>query len=120
MAQNESVSFGVQCIKTKKPFFARYDFAYDGVWVLSYGLTEKPADTVSGDSGTVTVDVSKSRTGPQYRCPHCGSRYFVRCGMCGALTCWNGSDAYACGSCGRTGKVSGYIDAMEGKRDHAQ
>ena len=34
MARNEAVTVPVKCINTHRTFYARYDFAYDGVWVL--------------------------------------------------------------------------------------
>lgn len=121
MARNEAVTFPVKCVNTHRTFYARYDFAYDGVWVLSYGLKEMPVDTTSaGEGGTAKVDISKSRTGPQYKCPHCGNKDFVRCGKCRSLTCWNGRGNFTCDHCGNHGTVSGTIDSMEGSRKHSQ
>lgn len=121
MARNEAVTLPVQCINTHRTFYARYDFAYDGVWVLSYGLKEVPSDAgSSGISGTAKVDISNSRTGPQYKCPYCGNRDFVRCGKCRALTCWNGKGNFTCDACGNHGSVSGTIDSLEGSRKHSQ
>ena len=79
MARNEAVTFLVKCVNTHRTFYARYDFAYDGMWVLSYGLKEIPVDTTSGgDGGTAMVDISKSRTGPQYKCPPCGNQIMAQ------------------------------------------
>lgn len=120
MARNEAVTFPVKCINTRRPFYARYDFAYDGVWVLSYGLKEMPADTTPGEGDTIKVDLSRSRTGPQYKCPHCGNNGYVRCGKCKLLTCWNSRGSFTCAHCGNHGEVSGTIDSMEGRRKHSQ
>ncbi|MBR5020035.1 MAG: hypothetical protein IKY17_00255 [Oscillospiraceae bacterium] len=120
MARNEAVTFPVRCINTHHTFHARYDFAYDGVWVLSYGLKELPADGASVGGGAAKVDISKARTGPQYKCPHCGSRHFVRCGKCRSLTCWNGRGSFTCDHCGNRGAVSGTIGTMEGRLKHSQ
>lgn len=79
MARNEAVILPVNCVSAHKTYYARYDYAYDGVWVLSYGLKEVPSDGVgSSVSGIAKIDISNSRTGPQYKCPYCGNRMFVR------------------------------------------
>ena len=81
MARNEAVILPVNCVSAHKTYYARYDYAYDEVWVLSYGLKEVPSDGVgSSVSGIAKIDISNSRTGPQYKCPYCGNRMFVRCG----------------------------------------
>lgn len=83
MARNEAVILPVNCVSAHKTYYARYDYAYDEVWVLSYGLKEVPSDGVgSSVSGIAKIDISNSRTGPQYKCPYCGNRMFVRCGKC--------------------------------------
>lgn len=121
MARNEAVTFPVNCIDVHRTFYARYDFAYDEVWVLSYGLKEMPLDTNAGkEFGVAKVDLSNSRTGPQYKCPYCGNRHFVRCGKCRELTCWSGLGSFVCDHCGHRGSVSGTIDSMEGSRKHSQ
>lgn len=41
----------------------------------------------------------------RYRgCPYCHSQGFVRCGVCGKLSCWDGGD-YHCPWCGSHGEV---------------
>lgn len=122
MAKNEVVILPVNCVRTHKIFYARYDFAYDGVWVLTYGLKDIPSDTTgSSGSGSVSkIDLSKSRTGPQYKCPHCGNTEFVRCGKCKKLTCYSGSGNFVCDHCGNTGEVSGTIDSLEGDKRRSQ
>lgn len=46
MARNEAVILPVNCVSAHKTYYARYDYAYDGVWVLSYGLKEVPSDGI--------------------------------------------------------------------------
>ena len=121
MARNEAVILPVNCVSSHKTYYARYDYAYDEVWVLSYGLKEVPSDGVgSSVSGIAKIDISNSRTGPQYKCPYCGNRMFVRCGKCHKLTCYSGNGQFTCDHCGNVGEVTGTIDALEGDRKHSQ
>ena len=122
MAKNEAVFLPVNCEKTHKVFYARYDFAYDRVWVLTYGLKDKPIDT-SGSTlgdGVLRIDLSNSRTGPQYKCPYCGNTEFVRCGKCKKLTCYSGKGIFVCDHCGNKGEVNGTIDSLEGDKRRTQ
>lgn len=123
MEKNEAVLMSVKCSRTHKSFFARYDRAYDGVYVLTYGLKEAPQD-VSGSSGEeggeVKIDLSNSRTGPQYKCPYCGAVGFVRCGSCGKLTCYDYSGHFTCEHCGSAGSVEGTIASLSGERKRSQ
>lgn len=127
MAKNEAVFLPINCIGVHRTFYARYDFSYDGVWVLTYGLRTMPTDTPgeSSESDFAKIDLSNSRTGPQYRCPHCGNTEYVRCGACGKLTCYSGHGDFVCDHCGNRGSVSGHIDsleidALEGNRKRSQ
>ena len=122
MAKNEAVILPINCVRTHRTFYARYDYAYDGVWVLTYGLKDIPSDGIeqSSGGGTSRIDLSNSRTGPQYKCPHCGNTEFVRCGRCGKLTCYSGSGKFTCDHCGNTGEVSGTIDSLEGNKRRSQ
>ena len=122
MAKNEAVFLPVNCVNTHKEFFARYDYAYDGVWVLTYGVKAIPSDVseYSGSGGSSRMDLSNSRTGPQYRCPYCGNREFVRCGRCRKLTCYSGKGNFTCDHCGNTGEVKGTIDSLEGSKRRSQ
>ena len=66
MARNEAVILPVNCVSAHKTYYARYDYAYDEVWVLSYGLKEVPSDGVgSSVSGIAKIDISNSRTAVQ-------------------------------------------------------
>ena len=43
-------------------------------------------------------------------CPSCGNKSFIKCGVCGELTCWNdASPDFVCAVCGNSGQVSGHI-----------
>lgn len=122
MAKNEAVILPINCVRTHRTFYARYDYAYDGVWVLTYGLKDIPSDGIeqSSGGGMSRIDLSNSRTGPQYKCPHCGNTEFVRCGRCGKLTCYSGSGNFTCDHCSNTGEVSGTIDSLEGNKRRSQ
>lgn len=122
MAKNEAIILPVKCVETGKTFYARYDFAYDGVWVLTYGLKDVLTDLSSdrNNAGISKIDLSYSRIGPQYKCPHCGNLSFVRCGQCKNLTCYSGKGDFLCRHCGNTGVVSGTIDSLEGDKRRSQ
>lgn len=47
------------------------------------------------------------------KCPSCGNNNFVKCGVCGELTCWNdASPNFVCAVCGNSGQVSGIISGV--------
>lgn len=124
MAKNEAVFFDVKCVKEKKLFHARYDFAADDRWVLTYGIRDDVFKSMSisenAEKNQKTIDLSNARTGPQYKCPYCGNNSFVRCGKCKKLTCYDDSGVFTCVSCGSSGKVSGVISNLEGSKGKAQ
>ena len=122
MAKHEAVFLPINCAATHQRFYARYDFAFEGTWVLSYGLKDLPADVggaSSGSSSRTTIS-GKRRTGPQYHCPHCGSTEYVQCGRCGKLTCYPGYGRFHCDHCGNEGEVEGVIEQIEGDVKRAQ
>ena len=43
------------------------------------------------------------------KCPSCGNSNFVKCSVCGELTCWNGKSNFTCTVCGNSGEVKGTI-----------
>lgn len=121
MAKNEAVILPVKCVSSHNTFYARYDYAYDGVWVLTYGLKSAPSDaSESSSTGITKINLGNSRTGPQYKCPYCGNTEFVRCGKCRKLTCYSGRGTFHCEHCGHSGEVTGYIESLEGDRRHSQ
>ena len=107
----------VKCGSTGKDFYVRHDFAADDRWVLTYGVKELPAgENVSGAG--MQVDYSTIRVGPQYKCPHCGGKIFVRCGNCGEYTCHPNHDVkdFHCAHCAHEGQLSDkYIESVEAK-----
>lgn len=122
MEKNEAVFLPVNCVKEHKTFYARYDRAYGGVWVNTYGLKEMPSEENGkvSKSGMLRIDLGGARTGPQYKCPYCGNIDFVRCGACSKLTCYLGSGKFRCDHCGNTGEVTGTIESLEGDGRKAQ
>ena len=99
-----------RCEKCGKDFHIRYDLAADNRWVMTYGLKELPRGSHSNNSDS-SVDISNSRTGPQYKCPWCGSKSYVRCG-CGKITCYDGSGHSKCAYCGSYGEVRGGLTSV--------
>ncbi len=117
----EAVFMRARCQKNKRDFALRYDFGADGRWVLTYGVTLQEMDRNSGQSvGNKTIDIGRTRTGPQYKCPYCGSKSFVRCGRCRCLTCYDEKGYFTCAYCNNSGEVKGYIDFLEGKKGESQ
>ena len=120
LEKNNAVLVPITCRQTKKKFYARYDLAYDKVWVLAYGLTEFPEDMGSRDGVGTTpeqtkIDLSNMRMGPQYKCPYCGARNFVKCGRCGEFTCYEPQGGrFECACCGHSGEVSGTLSELGG------
>lgn len=122
MAKHEAIFIPVNCISSHRTFYARYDYAYDNTWVLTYGLKTLPSESSGNIMSTnmSKIDVSNARVGPQYKCPYCGNRSFVHCGKCHKLTCYSGTGNFTCDHCGNIGEVSGVIDSLEGDRRHSQ
>ena len=119
---DEAVFIPVKCRETKKMFYARYDFAADDRWVLTYGIPEdKMSDSCNEKSGKIgKVDVANGRTGPQYCCPYCGNIHFVKCGICGKLVCWGNESWFRCVYCGHSGEIQGVIQEQDGEGGTAQ
>ena len=125
MAKNQTVMIPVNCSKTHKKFYARYDFAFDEVWVLTYGLKSLPNDEdyITGGTGEeTTIDLTNSRTGPQYKCPYCGNTHYVRCGCSNKCTCWDGVNRFVCDHCGGTAEAGeiGALKNIDGKSGESQ
>ena len=95
----------VTCGETQKAFYARYDKAYSGKWVLAYGVKDVPS-TNEKFVESFKIDLSDSMAGPQYKCPYCGARHFAKCGACGKLTCFDWGRDFKCAHCGHQGEVS--------------
>lgn len=94
-----------RCSANNKPFFVRCDMAADGTWVQTYGLRNRPVDRNS-DSSEQKIDLNKVVIGPQYRCPYCGRRSFVKHGACGRISCYQhdlDKGNFHCGWCDEDG-----------------
>ena len=111
----------IRCVNTNRTFYARYDLAADDRWVLTRGVTSIPAGQHVGGSSS-SVDISNSRTGPQYKGPYCGNTDFVRHGKCGRLTCLrSGQKHFKCAYCNTEGEISGTItDYSHVTKGHGQ
>ena len=97
----------MKCANNGQNFYARHDFAADDRWVLTYGVKELPIGENVGGAG-MEVDYTAVRTGPQYKCPHCGNIQFVRCGACGEYTCHpigREHKNFKCAHCGNEGEI---------------
>ena len=71
----------------------------DGDWVRTWAfkIDEKKAKNEGFDQIQVTGSLN---TDPGYPgCPYCGASGFVRCGVCGKISCWTGSLAAYCYWC---------------------
>lgn len=106
-----------KCGSTNRDFYIRHDFAADDRWVLTYGVKDIPCGENVGGAG-MEVDYTTVRMGPQYKCPHCGTKDFFHCGGCGEYTCYsdNGEQKrFICAHCGREGEIGGHITSVEAK-----
>ena len=104
-----------KCGRSNRDFYIRHDFAADDRWAITYGLKEIPAGDNVGNVG-MQFDYGNVRTGPQYKCPHCGGRNIVKCGACGGYACHPGRDVtthFKCPNCGHEGEINGYIETVE-------
>ena len=85
MAITDAVCIPAKCGKTSRDFYMMYYKAFDGKWVLTYGKKELPRSS-GGAGNAVAVKLDSVRTGPQYKCPHCGQKCDANekfCGKCG-------------------------------------
>lgn len=106
-----------KCEKCGKIFYPRYDLGADNSWVLTYGQKELPPGQNVAGSGGPRFNITRRRTGPQYKCPWCGNTDFVHCGRCGKITCHkSGTKNFTCAHCGNSGEITGTIspDEMRG------
>lgn len=117
----KAVFVPAKCSITNRDYYVRYDYGADGRWVLTYGVVPTDINPAERNNSPITsIDLSNSRTGPQFKCPHCGNRDFVKCGRCGELTCYDGSGSFTCKHCGNQGKVTGHIKDLTGSTGKAQ
>lgn len=96
-----------KCVQTKATFYIRYDKAADGKWCKTYGVKAAPQGATGDIHSNVEIDISEARHGPQYKCPYCGNKSYIRCGDCGKLTCFHyGDKRFLCAHCGAGRPVS--------------
>ena len=120
MAITDAVCIPAKCGKTSRDFYMMYYKAFDGKWVLTYGMKELPRSSeVSGSP--VAVRLKPTRTGPQYKCPHCGQEYTFTCWNCGKRTCYDGDShdgrEVVCAHCRKPGvfRSSNSVDDRKAK-----
>lgn len=119
MAKHEAVFIEAECSQYNQKFYLRYDYAADDV--MGANIWSKRKRTFSSCIGqSRSIDMSQTRTGPQYRCPYCGNEDIVRCGACGKLKCHDSSSKWFRCSCGNSGEISGRIRSMSGSVGNAQ
>lgn len=90
MTDNNMLCFESKCTESKKDFYIRLDRSVMDVWVMTYGLKQRPVDRSgrSGSSGAVSgFNLNDAIFGPQYSCPWCGNKGIGRCGRCGEIHC---------------------------------
>ena len=69
--------------------------------------------TFKMDNGSMNGDYTGEFYCGDLKCPSCGNNNFVKCGVCGELTCWNDvSPNFVCAVCGNSGQVSGIISEV--------
>ena len=106
MAITDAVCIPAKCEKTSRDFYMMYYKAFDDKWVLTYGKKELPRSS-GGSGNAVAVKLDSVRTGPQYKCPHCGQKYTFTCWNCGKRTCYDGDShdgrEVVCAHCGKSG-----------------
>ena len=110
-----------KCVNTNNTFYIRFDKAAGGVWCQTYGVKHMPQSTTGVNHNSMEIDISKTTTGPQYKCPYCGNTGYVRCGTCGKITCKpTNTKEFRCAHCGKSGVVSGYITNAKGSSGTGQ
>ena len=103
----DAVCIPAKCGKSGRDFYMVYYKAFDGKWVLTYGKKDLPGQSGTGRTNSVSVDMSSVRTGPQFKCPHCGETHTFTCWNCGKRTCYDGDNhdgrEVVCAHCGKSG-----------------
>lgn len=103
----DAVCIPARCGRSDRDFYMMYYRAFDDKWVLTYRKKELPHQVESVGGGSVAVNLTPMRTGPQYKCPHCGEMYTFTCWNCGKSTCYDGDNhdgrEVICAHCGESG-----------------
>ena len=103
----DAVCIPAKCGRSGRDFYMMYYKSFDDKWVLTYGKKEMPYLGGMQKKNSVAVDLTPMRTGPQYKCPHCGEKYTFTCWNCGKRTCYDGDNhdgrEVTCAHCGKSG-----------------
>lgn len=104
MRQDLLVSF--PCGTTGHPAVGRFRAEETG-WVLVGASRQRPGTEIPAADGPRGAVQGVFEVGDEFRgCPSCGNTGIVRCGRCGHLTCWDGTDSFHCPTCGNVGHVA--------------
>ena len=107
MGATDAVCLPAKCGKTHRDFYILCYKAFDDVWVETYGRAEIPQDSSGRHGSSISVNMNRIRTGPQYKCPHCGETHKFTCWNCGKRTCFDGDThdgrEVVCAHCGKSG-----------------
>ena len=104
---SDAVCIPAKCRKNGQDFYMMYYKSFDGKWVFTYGKKDQPYSGTTRDNNSVSIDLTPIRTGPQYKCPHCGEKFTFICWNCGKRTCYDGDNhdgrVTTCAHCGKSG-----------------
>jgi len=113
----------VLCTKTKRKFAAYFEQDKPRSWILVEFIDDsiigspQVGRTVTIQPDLVKGNVDWSSIGTKLRCPYCQAKSLVKCGRCGKLSCHpdgQQGSSFHCPLCGEKGKLSGFIQAMDG------
>lgn len=99
---NDAVCVPAKCDATKRDYYIMFYQAYNGRWTATYGKTGHSES--SGGEDNTSFSHYSTQTGAQYRCPHCNSRNWYSCCVCGKVNCYDGNSTVGrelnCNHCG--------------------
>ncbi len=100
------------CQRSKKPFAIRAEkIQKDWHFTWAFSIDEKRAKREGYDSTTIKGNIVLDNEYPG--CPHCKNSYFVVCGNCNKIGCYNGKDStYKCPECDNKGELT-YTDEFD-------
>lgn len=113
----------VMCTKAKRKFAAYFEQEKPKSWILVEFIDDniigspQVGQTVTIRPDLVQGNVDWSAIGTKLRCPYCQAKSLVKCGRCGKLSCHpdgQQGSSFHCPLCGERGKLSGFIQAMDG------
>lgn len=95
-----------KCKKSHKSYGIRVERRTDNVWyeTWAFPLSEKAGNNEGYGSTKISGRIELEDEYPG--CPYCEEKYWVKCGRCGKLTCYDGTETeFKCEWCGATGKI---------------